>query len=493
MPKYQVKTNAGTFEVTLNRAPESREELMATIEAQLTQGGGDIEVGQPLAIPTQPQPAHQPGGFKQALLPPFARTGAPQGGSAVIKALEALNVPFEMAGEAVKGLVQPPLERGLKAVAPFTLPRLIGLEKVTPEQEAATAREIAEFPAEAASQAIQFFGPGKVVSGVQRGIKVAAKILPGSQVARMEGAIESTGRILTGKSTAATARFAQAKTALEPLKQQTTPLANLTQVLDDIIGTESQLSRAAKDTEILRDAKSLKAIIQQKEVMGIEQLDREISGIGEKVNALASQGKRVHRGYSQVFKALAQDLEGTEAGVKLLAKNKAYRQMKGMEEVQTLFDDMVKTKRGMSGAQDVNANQVLDKLKKKEFLLDSLPKEDLADVRAIFSKMGDLPMLPPPRGGMFGAGRFAGTTGVASLAAQGMGLDPLTTGLAVAGLADLSRFLLPSRIGRKALRAVLESGPIDQNKINMLNAVARGISGMNLAPPQAPKAIARSQ
>ena len=53
-------------------------------------------------------------------------------------------------------------------------------------------------------------------------------------------------------------------------------------------------------------------------------------------------------------------------------------------------------------------------------------------------------------------------------------------GVTFAAVMEVSRMLLPSPIGRKVLRQVLESGPIDVNKINRLNAVARGLTEVNL-------------
>ena len=39
----------------------------------------------------------------------------------------------------------------------------------------------------------------------------------------------------------------------------------------------------------------------------------------------------------------------------------------------------------------------------------------------------------------------------------------------------LSYILLPTKVGRKVLRNVLESGPIDQSKIDMLTTVANAL------------------
>lgn len=188
------------------------------------------------------------------------------------------------------------------------------------------------------------------------------------------------------------------------------------------------------------------------------------------------QPSKVVTEFGEVGYPVQREITPSGAGGLVRQKDIAYRRMAGWDDLTDEFEKLVKTKRGMGGAEDINANQLLDRLKQKEFLRESLRPEDWKDVEVIFKKIADMAPLPPPRGAMFGAGRFAGTVGGIASPLALMGVDPgtaMAVGGTAAALADVSRLLLPRPWGRKALRAVLESGPINQAKIDSLYQLAR--------------------
>jgi hypothetical protein len=129
---------------------------------------------------------------------------------------------------------------------------------------------------------------------------------------------------------------------------------------------------------------------------------------------------------------------------------------------------------------DVNANQVLNWMSEKTNpkLAKSLHPDDRKDIEAIMVKLAELPLMSPTKGLMYGAGVGLGAGSVAGSLAYITGASPqgmAAAGAGVTGLLTLSHALLPSKIGRKYLRAVLESGPIDQSKIDLLTSTANAI------------------
>lgn len=507
MPTYEVKTNFGTFEVDLNRPPNSREELMQAVESKIAGSGGQLKVSGPAeALATN--------------LPPGAQVKPIPGPS------DVLNKVFEGVGE----MAGEPVRAGTMA--------LTGSPDVSAGMGAA------------ANAAAQVFGPGLIARGAQGLVKGITSALPGSQAGKMEGAIEKARTHLKFGTKKAEGEFLTRAGALEKVpKSDIVPLNRTQRTLNAVIADAESHGQTPGTTGFLNYAKDLRGrIAQQGGAPGVHWVDRELSQAGEMTKAL--KGGEGHPGFSKIFSAMAGDLENTApqtvkfqpgsaksiigseavpptlktvegsagqlhgpaikfkqtvevpnpprgtqtfsevgypvekevtpsgAGGLVRQKDIAYRRMAGWQDLTDEFEKLAKHKRGMAGAEDINANQLIDRLKQKEFLRESLTPEDWKDVQVIFSKIADMAALPPPRGAMFGAGRFAGTAGGVASPLTLMGVEPMTAaaiGGTTAALADISRLLLPSRIGRKLVRSVLESGPLDQNKINFLAQAARGI------------------
>jgi len=167
-------------------------------------------------------------------------------------------------------------------------------------------------------------------------------------------------------------------------------------------------------------------------------------------------------------------LKPSGRGTVIRAKDEAMRRNFGMEQVVDEFNKMVRTKRGTAGAEDINANQLMDKLKKNEFLQGSLRAEDWQEIEPILAKLADTAALPPPAGASFGSGRAMARGSVAGGLAYLFGGDPVSTGAAVTGLDYLAGHMLMSKKGRETISKILDMNTLEKSqKLNLINAAAR--------------------
>ena len=457
MPKYKVETDQGAFMVELDKPPDSMDQLRSLVQGQIA-GGSSMTPQQPQAQSSSGMPTPgellTPQGFMKQMLNPFGTSE--KGMEAYGRGIEAVG---EFAGEPVRKMSEP----------------------LGPNISAALGT--------AANVGTQFALPGAVAKGGKLALKGAAYILPGSQAARTEIGIDKL-KAATEKlrpSTSADSLYQSARSDVLGMKQDLRA-TNLLDSLDDLISAENKLSKGNQDATFLSVAKPLRDKIRQRGHISIEDLSNELSAIGENVNALKSQRQRVHSGFARLFGSAADDLERVPAGEALRDAAKTFRKEQAVDEILDMTDKVIMQKRG-TGAQDINANRLVKQLREKKYVTESFEPGELKEIEEIAQKLIQMPALPAPKGASFGFGRTGGTALSVSGPAMLMGADPATAtglGATVAGLMDLSRILLPSPMGRKALRAVLESGPINQNKINMLMMVARGISGENLPPQSQP-------
>jgi hypothetical protein len=170
-------------------------------------------------------------------------------------------------------------------------------------------------------------------------------------------------------------------------------------------------------------------------------------------------------------------------GTVIRARDEASRRRMGIETVIDEFNKMVKTKRGSNGAQDINANQLSDKLRKNEFLQDSLRPEDWKEVEPLLEKLADTAALPPPSGASYGSGRAMARGSVAGGLSYLFGGNPVTTAAAVTGIDYAVGHALMTKTGRKLIKGVLEMDGLERSqKLNLINATARlAFEGYNAA------------
>lgn len=165
------------------------------------------------------------------------------------------------------------------------------------------------------------------------------------------------------------------------------------------------------------------------------------------------------------------------SGQVVLDRRAAYREKKALDDIQVTFDKLLKAKRGLdSEFRDFNAAQMRNYLAQRPKLVEGIPAPDMFELEQILAKISELPNLPPPKGIMYGSGKVLETAATAGGIAFALGGGPQAAaklGGLITGFQAASRALLPTAIGRKAVLAVLDSGPINQTKVNMLAALAQ--------------------
>lgn len=170
-------------------------------------------------------------------------------------------------------------------------------------------------------------------------------------------------------------------------------------------------------------------------------------------------------------------LQPSGRGTVIRAKDEALRRQSGMETVVDEFNNLIRTKRGSSGATDMNANQLMDKLRKDEFLQKSLRPDDWKEIEPLLKKMANVAALPPPSGAAFGSGRALTRGSAAGGLAYLFGGDPYITGAAVTALDyGVGRYLM-SEQGRGVVKKILDMNVAPGQAINLINAAARGATG----------------
>lgn len=383
---------------------------------------------------------------------------APAQPQSPLQVMETLNAPFDLAGDvagrAVQNLVDPVKNPMLSDVAG-------GLTKA----------------------AIQYAGPQMVTTGVKGALKLATMMAPGAQGGKMESLIGKTqGAMESGLSRAQKSQAGFERAVSKIPEGSRTPLTNTLSTLDKLIASEE--AAGIKDATFLRDAKRIRDKIQSG-TKDLRWVDAELTRIGKKTKAVL--GVDANPGYKQLFAAMADDLERpTRAaapltqpikevgsrGVVVRAKDQAIRRTKGFEDLIDEFNNLVKTKRGQAGAQDINANQLMDKLKKNEFLTESLRPEDWKEITPLLTKLADTAALPAARGVGYGSGRALSRGAIAGGIASMTGMDPLTTAAAFTGIDYATGHLLMTRSGRSMVKAVLEMKAYSPSqKLNIINGM----------------------
>lgn len=170
------------------------------------------------------------------------------------------------------------------------------------------------------------------------------------------------------------------------------------------------------------------------------------------------------------------DVSSSGAGFTMREADRATRRTKGWEKLTDEFNDLVKMKRGQAGQQDINANQLLNKLKGDEYLKNSLTEQDWKEVTPLLQKLADTAVLPSPKGASFGSGR-ALTIGSLIGAPVSLAAGPAAGAMVGSGAAALNYGvgrLLMTQKGRSLVKAVLDSSAYEgSQKLNIVNGLAR--------------------
>ncbi len=364
-----------------------------------------------------------------------------------MKVMETLNAPIEAgataAGRYVQGKVEPVL--------------------------GGTASDIA---GALTKEGLQFLGPQALSTGARLAAKGAAMIAPGAQGGKMESLISKAKEGLqSGLGTAQRSEAGYTR-VFDKNTGGKIPIPQTQSTVQDILANEA--SHGVKGSG-MTDIESLQnAIHKQSGAPTMGWLDNEMTRIGEKTRAV--QGVNPDPMYQRVYGSMIQDLEKAPSGkgILLRAKDEAVRRRKGFEDVIDEFNNMVMTKRGTAGAQDINANRLGDKLKRDEFLQKSLTPEDWKDIEPLLTKLADTASLPAGKGVSYGSGRALARGAVAGSAAAMLGGSPYVWAGATTALDYATGHLLMTKTGRSLIKAVLESKAYEPSqKMNIINGMGR--------------------
>jgi hypothetical protein len=511
MPKYKVDTDQGAFMVELDQPPESLDQLRSLVQDRLS--GGQTQGQQAVAAPTQPEQSmfRDPGGNLRLPNPVDVLGGAVTG----------LNKITEAAGE----FVGEPARAGTQAL----------IESYAPESVKKHAPEIAAGVGTAANVGTQFYAPGKVVEGVVGGINLAKKglqaiapKLPGAAVALRESARKLAegipGRILPAQPSDelyALVNEMNPNVKLPSFARLTGELAAKEAKLEQyglgsekIAGVAGKTGKALKETP-QREARFLGDLYEQgprpsqlKEV-SFSEVETIRRRIGERLGELRKQGGEELGAYKQMFKSLSDDLEqAAEQGVgpafqALKAANKAARREFASGEVGEIVTKAIQKREG-TNFENISFSQIYNKFKAKtnpasgeydELFAKSFTPGETSSILKDTFEMSKIPVPPPPKGLNVGSGlinRRAGIGGTAggliggAITGTPMGatMGGLAGGLTTIGGAEVVSKILQSNWGRKTLIKFLNAAPygINAQNINVLNMIARGITGENLPP-----------
>jgi ElaB/YqjD/DUF883 family membrane-anchored ribosome-binding protein len=188
MPKYQVETNQGKFEVELDRAPASSEELMSAVQAHLSQA----------QAPAEPQQEMTPEQFTQTRQQ--AATQEP-----AFQSLARATIPTLAAGASMIPGVGP-LAAGAISAGGTALNQAVGMEPYDPKQIAISGA----LPA--AGSAIM--GAGKMIG------RAGGKLF--APAAAKESGVEAIAQTAGAKPTSAARAFStpMSKAAFDAVAQQ---------------------------------------------------------------------------------------------------------------------------------------------------------------------------------------------------------------------------------------------------------------------------------
>lgn len=450
MPKYKVTTDQGAFHVELDRAPDSPEQLQEIVQQQFAHKAFD-----------QTQ-AYQKSEFDR-----LSNPSVPQGGGRVEPMLKPKQESPESQVFGTIGKMNTELGKKVQsAVEPYV---------------GATGSDIAG----ALTQELANFFTPQAGSTVLRGAaKGLARILPGAQGGRMESLIGGSERSLQDLLERSKKSQAVAQGAVNQIPAtDITALPNTLKKADEIIAYNA--AHGIDSSPVLTDANRLKKVLPGG-TESLKWIDEELSDIGKKTKAV--QGVAADPRYKELFGAMATDLESTKPttlgtgqtvqpsglGRVIRDRDKATRRTKGIDDVIDQFNNLVKTKRGSGGAQDINANQLIDKLRKNEFLQESLRPEDWKEIEPLLTKLADTAALPPPSGVSYGSGRAMARGSVAGGLSYLLGGDPVSTGAAVTGLDYIVGHALMTRPGRQMIKGILEMEGLEKSqRLNFINAGAR--------------------
>ena len=355
--------------------------------------------------------------------------------------------------------------------------------------------------AEAAAAPLQgrLFG-----QATQFGLGTAAKLLPGSAAARHEIAKTTMDAIpdIVRPGTPSGALYKQVEQSGASIYVNPQHLRN---AVDDLLANEAKIMPGLKDsTRQSMLAAIAGEVADPAKTMTFADYWANVKRIGEKVGSLQTSGGEALGAAKLLYKAAQKDLAvaGTQYPL-LRAANDAFKK----ELAADALEHVVKTQgvfQRADGLVQLRPQFVKRWLAHPENadLVKNIPKDELAELNAVLSKVEKLPAIPPPQGVMHGSGPFLargalgflGGSAVAGPTGGAIGAAAVTAG------SELVSRALMTTPGRKALMMVLDRGPfLDYPKLAALAVAvnagmkAEGAAEPDTSPSPPPRAPAASQ
>ena len=301
MPKFEVKTNMGNFEVELNRPPTSHDELMQAVEAKIAASGGQMKVA-PAPAPEQPAPQQQGAPI----------TAQPPRFPGVEKAAREYAIPT---ATAAAGLLSGGASLGAQALIGG------GGEALT---QLAAGKELDPTS----------IGVAAALPGVATGVSKAAGYLTRSvanQVSRqpMQQAAAGIVEKKLGVGAAATQKLAQAGA-------KTTPVHDFTDtfnVLDDIIKKEPRLPGGSKGAKEFAEDTLGKLTDPSQPPFKYNEIFESSQAVREAAEAAGDN--RTKRRIYEIREALIKDID--KLGPEAKEAFQLYRKQQAVKEVSTVI------------------------------------------------------------------------------------------------------------------------------------------------------------
>lgn len=269
-------------------------------------------------------------------------------------------------------------------------------------------------------------------------------------------------------------------------------------VLEALTGPEGPSKGAQREfARVIDYAKGLEAKL-AKGTLTPGELQNELHAVGEIASSIQRQGGPGIKFVSELKVGLANTLDDAAksnipGAATLQEARKTFLREQTVEDLAGYLEDATKVRRGLGEAAQFNPPAMLQKLKQDQFYTKAFTTAERAEIEGLLKTLNKIPVLPPPGGQQFGAGRGVGR--LASIGAGGAfgqfagggegAIAGAALGAAIPPAAEMFRnvgLALSMKEGRALLKALLSGsdGAITPHVAAMLSAFAASQTGEKL-------------
>jgi hypothetical protein len=255
-------------------------------------------------------------------------------------------------------------------------------------------------------------------------------------------------------------------------------------VLEALTGPAGPSKGAQREfARVIDYAKGLKEkLAANKGVLNPDELQNELHAIGEISASMQRQGGPGLKFIGEIKAGLAKSLEGAP---KLKLARDTYLREQTVADLAGYLEDATTLRRGLGEAAQFNPNVMLKKLKADPFYEHAFTAAERLELEGLLKTLNKIPVLPPPGGQQFGAGRglqrlaqigAGGAFGQFAGGGKGAGIG-MMAGAAIPPTVDMFRNIglaLSMKEGRALLGALLSGsdGAVTPHVSAMLGAFA---------------------